>query len=231
MKKISHIQTQQRKITELVTNKFKKYYLSGGTALSFHFSHRFSEDLDFFSQKYDRKEPDMIMSFISEQTGFNFRMEAEEDKPEQVPMKVYSLELKEDCLLKIAFICDFEENIGKIENGLHSVDDIYHRKISAAAGTIQKQDASGRSIHTGRQSAKDFYDLYYLSRYYTPLPEFFLEHFARDRAEDLVAWHRRFNRLNLKTELLDLVPEVDTAEVIKHMDAELLKNLPEKLLS
>ena len=51
---ISYIKKEQKRITELVTAKFKKYYLTGGTALSFYFNHRFSEDLDFFSQRYKK---------------------------------------------------------------------------------------------------------------------------------------------------------------------------------
>ena len=34
----------------------KKYYLAGGTALSLHFGHRFSFDLDFFSQNPEKSE-------------------------------------------------------------------------------------------------------------------------------------------------------------------------------
>ncbi len=48
--KISYIKSEQKKITEFVTKNFKKYYLTGGPALSVYFNHRFSEDLDFFSQ-------------------------------------------------------------------------------------------------------------------------------------------------------------------------------------
>src|SRR3989338_1110499 len=150
--KISYIKDVQRKIARIVTNKFKKYYLSGGTALSFYFGHRFSEDLDFFTQEYEKEGPDRIMSFVSKETGFNFKLEAEQDDPKLIPMKVYFLELKKGCVLKIDFIQDFEKSIKKIKNGLHSIEDIYHRKISAAMGTIKKQDAAGRIIHAGRQS-------------------------------------------------------------------------------
>ena len=228
--KISYIKGEQKKITGLVTKKFKKYYLSGGTALSFYFYHRFSEDLDFFTQEYEKEGPGRIMSFVSKETGFNFKLEAEQDDPKLIPMKVYFLELKKGCVLKIAFVQDFEKNIKKIKNGLHSIEDIYHRKISAAMGTIKKQDATGRIIHAGRQSVKDLFDLYYLSKYHKPLSEFFFEYFSYDKAEGLIAWYRGFNRMNLKIELLELVPKVDTVVVVKHLDDELLKNLPEKLL-
>jgi len=36
--------------------------------------------------------------------------------------------------------------------------------------------------------------------------------------------------MRLKIELLDLVPKVDTAKVITHLDGEILKKMPERLL-
>jgi len=145
-------------------------------------------------------------------------------------MKVYFLELKKACVLKIDFVQDFEKNIKRIKNGLHSVEDIYYRKISAGIGMVKKQDTTGRVIHAGRQSGKDLFDLYYLSKHHQPLSEFFFEYFSYDKAESLIAWYRGFNRMNLKVELLDLVPKTDTARVLKHLDDELLKKLPEKLI-
>ena len=228
--KISYIKDEQRKMTRMVTKKFKKYYLTGGTALSFYFDHRFSEDLDFFTQEYRKQDPDRIMNFVSKNTGFAFKLEAEQDDPKLIPMKVYFLELKRGCVLKIDFVQDFERNIKRIKNGVHSVEDIYYRKISSGIGMIKKQDLTGRIIHAGRQSVKDLFDLYYLSKHYRPLSEFFFEYFSYDKVESLIAWYRGFNRMNLKIELLDLLPNVDTAKVIKHLDNELLRKLPEKLI-
>ncbi len=228
--KISYIQAEQKKITEFVTKNFKKYYLTGGTALSFYFGHRFSEDLDFFSQNYRKEEPDQIMNFISKLSGFKFKLEAEQDDPKLIPMRVYSLGLKRGYVLKIDFVQDFQKNIKKIKNGLHSIEDIYYRKILAGMGTIKKQDAAGRIIHAGRQSVKDLFDIYYLSKYHKPLSEFFFEYFSYDKAEGLIAWYRGFNRMNLKIELGELVPKVDTAAVIEHLDGEILRKIPEKLI-
>ena len=56
--KITYIKDEQKKIATMVTKKFKNYYLTGGTALSFYFGHRFSEDLDFFTQRYRKEEPE-----------------------------------------------------------------------------------------------------------------------------------------------------------------------------
>ncbi|MFH1979062.1 MAG: nucleotidyl transferase AbiEii/AbiGii toxin family protein [Patescibacteria group bacterium] len=228
--KISYIKDEQRKITGLVTKKFKKYYLTGGTALSFYFEHRFSEDLDFFTQEYKKEDPDCIMNFVSEKTGLEYKLESEQDDPKLIPMKVYFLELKKGCVLKTDFVQDFEKNIKGIKNGVHSIEDIYYRKIQAAMGRVKKEDRTGRIIHAGRQSVKDLFDLYYLSKHRHPLSEFFFEYFSYDKAESFIAWYRGFNRMNLKVELLDLVPKVDTVKVIKHLDDELLKKVPEKLI-
>jgi len=228
--KNSYIESEQRRITEAVAKKFKSYYLTGGTALSFYFNHRFSEDLDFFTQEYRKNDPEGIMNFISKETGFEFKLEAEQEDPKLIPMKVYFLELKKGCVLKIDFVQDFHENIKKIRNGLHSVEDIYYRKISAAIGLTKKQDTTGRIIHAGRQSVKDLFDLYYLSKHHESLVEFFFEYFSYDKAESLIAWYRGFNWMDLKLGLLDLIPNIDTAKIIKHLDAEILERLPDKLM-
>ena len=228
--KISYIKGEQKKITEFVTKNFKKYYLTGGTALSFYFNHRFSEDLDFFSQNYKKEDPDQIMNLISKLSGFKFKLDAEQDDPKLIPMKVYFLELKRGCGLKIDFVQDFVKNIKRIKNGLHSLEDIYCRKISAGIGLVKKEDVAGRIIQAGRQSVKDSFDLYYLSEHYRPLSEFFFEYFSYDKAEALIAWCRGFNRMDLKLGLLDLVSKIDTVKVIKHLDNEILKRIPEKLI-
>lgn len=230
--KISHIKSEQRKITETVIKKFKKYYLTGGTALSFYFNHRFSEDLDFFTQDYREKDPDRIMNYVSKESGFSFKLEACQNDPELIPMKVYYLDLKKGCILKIDFIQDFDKNTREIKDGLHSLEDIYCRKISAAIGTstVKKQGTTGRVLHSGRQSVKDLFDLYYLSKHHQALSEFFFEYFSYNKAETLIAWYRGFNRMNLKIELLDLVPKIDTAGVMDYLDDEILKKLIEKLI-
>jgi hypothetical protein len=170
------------------------------------------------------------MNFISKETGFNFKLDNEQDAPNLIPMKVYFLELKKGYVLKIDFVQDFQKNIKGIKNGLHSLVDIYYRKICAGIGLVKKEDATGRIIHAGRQSVKDLFDIYYLSKNYQSLSEFFFEYFSYDKVEALIAWYRGFNRMDLKVGLLDLVPRIDTSEVIKHMDDEILRRLPEKLI-
>ncbi|MFC1699768.1 nucleotidyl transferase AbiEii/AbiGii toxin family protein [Candidatus Omnitrophota bacterium] len=225
-----YIKKEQKRIARRVAEKFKKYYLTGGTALSFYFDHRFSEDLDFFTQRYKKEEPERIMDFVVKNTGFTFKLEAEQDDPKLIPMKVYFLKLKRECILKIDFVQDFQKNIKRVKDGVHSLEDIYYRKISSGMGAVKKRDAIGKVIHAGRQSVKDLFDLYYLSKNYRPLSEFFFEYFSYDKVESFIAWYRGFDRMNLKIGLLDLVPKIDTAGVIKYLDDEILKKLPEKLI-
>ena len=227
---INYIRKWQKKITEMVTKEFDDYYLTGGTALAFYLNHRFSEDLDFFSQKYRNEDPGRIMDFINKKTGFEFKLEAEQNSPGLIPMKVYFLELKKNCVLKIDFVQDFEKNIEKIKSGLHSIKDIYYRKIVAAIGETKKQDIVGRVIHAGRQSVKDLFDIYCLSRFYRILSKFFFEYFSYDKLEPLIGWYKGFRRTDLKIELLDLVPGIDTVQVIKYLDIEILEKLPDKLI-
>lgn len=170
------------------------------------------------------------MNLISELTGFKFKLEAEQDDPKLIPMKIYSLGLKRGCVLKIDFVQDFMKNLRKIKNGLHSLEDIYYRKISIGTRTAVELDIIGKEIPSGRQSVKDLFDIYYLSKHYKPLSDFFFEYFSYDKAEGFIAWYRGFNRMDLKIELLDLVPKVDTNEVIRYLDSEILKKLPEKLI-
>src|SRR3989338_5424864 len=146
MDKIAYIKKEQKRIAGFVAREFRHYYLTGGTALAFHFDHRFSEDLDFFSQKYDSKEADRIMDFIARKTGFPFQLESQQDMPGLVPMKVYFLELKNKAVLKIDCVQDFVKNIKKPKNGLHSVEDIYYRKIYAATGSKREEGPAGQVI-------------------------------------------------------------------------------------
>lgn len=227
--KISYIKNEQKKITKMVTKKFKNYYLTGGTALCFYFDHRFSEDLDFFTQEYSKEYPDRIMNFISKETGFDFKLESKQDDPRLIPMKVYFLGLKHGCVLKIDFVQDFMNNIKKVKDGLHSMEDIYVRKLGAAVGPGKKKSIVGRTLSTGRQTTKDLFDIYYLSENYKKVSDFFLEYFSINKVENFIAWYRGFNRMDLKLELLDLVEGVDTGNVLRHLDNEILKNLPDKL--
>jgi hypothetical protein len=225
----SLIRAEQKKVTALVTKKFKQYYLTGGTALAFYFNHRISKDLDFFSQTYDRSDPDRIMDFISERTRQPYRFEQEQDDPKLVPMKVYTLEIRKGVPLKVDFVQDFVKNRRPVKKGLHSVDDIYYRKIWAGIGGRGKVGSIGQGLPSGRQSAKDAYDLYWLSRKHKALSDFFIRNFSEAQAERLILWWKGFNRRDLKLELMDLTSGADPRKVLQYLDDEILKKFPGKL--
>lgn len=227
---MTYITKEQKGITRLVTREFGHYYLTGGTALAFHFKHRFSEDLDFFSQKYSGREAEKIMNFITRETGYPFKFDSQQNRSGMVPMTVYFLELKNGTVLKIDFVQDFAKNIKRIQNGMHSVQDIYYRKICAATGGKPAENPVGQIIATGRQSVKDLFDIYYLSSKITPLSDFFFEYFSYLKIAQLDAWYRGFDRTEAKLELSDLVDGIDPSKLFKHMDEEILKKIPDKLL-
>ena len=229
MQNQGRILKEQKRIAAMVTAKFKGHYLTGGTALAFYTGHRFSEDLDFFSQDYDKKMPDKIMAYIAKETGFQYKLDDEQDDPKLIPMKVYSMTLKGGWALKIDFVKDYTDNIGPVKNGIHSIEDIYYRKICAAIGRQEKQGEAGHAMATGRQSIKDLFDLYYLSSKYKPLSEFFFEYFSYDKTKRLEAWYRGFNKTETKLALIDLIPKVDTSKIFKHLDEQILKEIPSKL--
>jgi len=228
-KKMAYIVKEQKRITELVIKEFPNYYLTGGTALAFYFGHRFSEDLDFFSQKYKKIDPDKIMQFIARETGFDYHLDAVQDDPKLVSMQVYFMALKNKHVLKIDFVKDYIENINQIRNGLHSVEDIYLRKLYAAIGMQGKELDTGRTIGTGRQSVKDLFDIYYLSSKHKALSDVFFEYFSYDQAERLDTWYRGFDKTETKLSLMDLVPGIDTGKLFKHLDEQIIKKIPNKL--
>lgn len=227
--KITYIQKEQQRIADLVTKKFKHFYLTGGTALAFYFRHRFSEDLDFFSQKYTDRDPEKIMNFISMETGFRFSLGSKQDDPKLLPMTIYFLELKNGCVLKIDFVRDFTKSIKKIHGGMHSVEDIYFRKILAATGTGTKENLAGHLVPTGRQTAKDLFDIYFLSSNFKPLSDFAFEYFAYDQIELLDTWYKAFDRTELKLELTDMIPGVNVRKVLSHLDEQILNQISAKL--
>jgi predicted nucleotidyltransferase component of viral defense system len=228
-KKMTSFVKEQKRITDLVVSEFKNYYLTGGTALAFYFDHRFSEDLDFFSQKYQKNDPDQIMEYISKKTGFAYQLDAQQDSPKMVPMKVYFMELKDGQVLKIDFVKDFTDNVDALKNGLHSVDDIYLRKLYAAIGMQDKELDTGHIVATGRQSVKDLFDIYYLSIKHKPLSEAFFEYFAYNKTQRLESWYRGFDRTETRLSLVDLVPGLDPSKVFRYLDGQILKEIPKKI--
>ena len=221
----------QKTITGLVVKKFPAYYLAGGTALAFHFGHRFSEDLDFFSPQYDAGKTKEIMWFIKKETGHSFAPDSSVPSTKKTAgMSVFYIELGKEISMKIDFVEDVLPCTQKTVNGILTKQDIYIRKIYAAIGTKGKLSYTGRVVPGGRQSVKDLYDIYWLSLKFKRLSRFFFEFFSSSDAERLEHWYKSFDRREAKLELLDLDVKHDPRRVFEYMDDMVLHELEEKRL-
>ena len=216
----------QKRITRMVTGKFPVYYLAGGTALAFYLRHRFSEDLDFFSPAYDPAMADKVMRYIKAQTGYDFKKGDEVCRNAKTAgMKVFYLDLGGGVVMKVDFVEDVFGDTAVVKDGVLSLADIYQRKIFAAIGVKGRSSSTGRLIAGGRQSVKDIYDLYTLSRFHEPLKKFFFRHFSLTDITRLEHWYFGFSRSEAVLELLDLDVKDDPRKVFAYMDKVILKKM------
>ncbi len=122
----------------------------------------------------------------------------------------------------------------KIINGINvlSLEDIYVRKIYAITGGLQADDFIGRKITLGgRQEAKDFFDLYCLSSIFTGLNKFCAKYCNRLVRESMIRWFRTYNRMDMKTGLLELKlnKDIDYAVIERHFKKEINKMLDKEV--
>lgn len=221
-----YIQKEQKRIHQLVTKKFPEYYLTGGTALAFHFHHRFSEDLDFFTQQYHKATADEIMNFVAKKTRYPYQLVFEQDSPKLLPIKMYTLAIGHGVTLKVDIVQDPYRNIHDIKNGMHSKEDIYCRKLYIALNPRHATiDDTGREITTTRQEAKDIFDIYYLSEHYQLLKEFFPKHFSLKLFPRLDSWYRSLDRREMIIDLGERVEGVDPRKIFKHLDDQIIRGL------
>lgn len=228
----------QERILKILADKINDFYLVGGTALSrYYFQHRISEDLDFFTQKYERIRVQEIISYLEEKLGKKMKLIKEQaEKKGKVRMAIYYLSQK-DIGLKIDFVEDYLKLLQPCRkiDGIFvlSLPDIYLRKIYTLIGTMENIDLIGRRISAGRQEAKDFYDLYFLSHTFEGLSEFAWKHCSSSEREALVHWYRTYDRMNIKSGLLDLEigrkKLVDFREIEKHFKKEIDKLLEREI--
>ncbi len=214
----------QDKILTILNGMADAYCLGGGTALSkFYFGHRQSFDLDFFTIKYSRKAIISLMEYVSDKSGKNFKIIREQQKKNMVHILIFSASLNKQESLKIDFIEDYLKRLKppKLINGIFvlSLEDIYLRKIYAVSGTIDAVDLAGKKmIKGGRQEAKDFYDLYFLSHTFMNLSKFALEYCDSIIQEGLIYWYRTYPRIEIISGLFDLQTKnkIDYKNMEKH---------------
>ena len=211
--------------------------MGGGTALSkFYFNHRQSFDLDFFTERYSRKEIITLIDFLSRESGRVFEVSKEQSKKDRVRVLVFNARVSPRYLLKVDFIEDYIRRLkpARLINGIwvFSLEDIYLRKVYAVSGTLESLDQIGRRIRIGgRQEAKDFYDLYFISHTFMNLSVFARKYCNPAMREALINWFRSYPRLEIKSGILDLKTEkrVDYAAMEKHFKVEIDRILEDQI--
>lgn len=204
---------ERDRILKLLAGKLNGLYLAGGTALSsFYFHHRESYDLDFFTKEFSRPKVEKIISDLAEVAGRKIELVREEDRKDRARVMIYHLLLGEADLLKIDFVEDVYDLIKptKIIDGIPvlSIEDIYIRKIFAACGSHRTSDLTGREVFaSGRQTVRDFFDLYFLSITFRPLSKFAFEFFSAPQRESIVVWYRTYSRSSMQHDILDIVTD------------------------
>ncbi|MDO8574813.1 MAG: nucleotidyl transferase AbiEii/AbiGii toxin family protein [bacterium] len=228
---------ERDKALELLSGKLEGFYLAGGTALStFYFHHRESFDLDFFTKDFSRTKIEKIATELSKSSGLKIELASEQNQKGMARMLVYSLKIDKDNELKIDFIEDVFDLIKapKIVDGIPvlSIEDIYLRKIFAACGVLEISTDVGKKVFTGgRQEAKDFFDLYFLSNTFKPLSKFAALHCNAAQIESIVVWYRRYGRMPIKLGLNDIRTDkkVNFQDMERHFRKEVEGLLKEEL--
>ena len=197
-------------ILPFLKEKVDDYYLAGGTALSmFYYEHRESFDLDFFTKEFSKGRIFKIIENLKQDSHWEVELISEQNKANFIRVAVYMVHIGKNKKCKIDFVEDSVELLHPFKrvDGIHilSLEDIYLRKIYAMAGHIPSLDEIGQRVSLGgRQEARDFYDVYCLSTITMPLSEFVSIYCNDTMKEAVVRWYQTYDRMNIKTGLLDL---------------------------
>jgi len=155
MGKISILTQEQKNVLdELTNNKFfrSQFYFTGGTALAhYYLQHRYSEDLDFFSEnKFDNLAVLSLVEELKKKFHFDFQSRFAE------VVYRFNLTFKNNTTLKIDFgIYPYK----RVEKGINykglAIDSLLDIAINKLMAVNQRTDI------------KDFVDLYYLLKKFT----------------------------------------------------------------
>jgi predicted nucleotidyltransferase component of viral defense system len=216
------------KVLKILSGRMEGYYLTGGTALSlFYFHHRESYDLDFFTQELIKTRAEDIIQHLSESIGKKVSLISEEKRKNRGKILVYSYKTGKDTM-KIDFVEDSYKLIRqpRIIDGIPVLEkeDIYLRKIFAACGShAEINEIGGKRFKGGRQEAKDFFDLYYLSMTFIPLSKFAIKYCIPGQVESIVVWYRTYNRTAMKLALMDIITDknIDFQKMERHFRDEI----------
>lgn len=196
---ISILTEQQKLILDgLKTNDFIKenFYFTGGTALSeFYLHHRYSEDIDIFSEK--KFDPQIIISFMDslrEKYHFEYQVETIQT------VNMFFLNFGQEPALKIDFNNYAYPRVEKsvLHDGIY-IDSLLDIAINKLSTIIRRTDV------------KDFVDLYYLE------PKFGLW----DLIEGVkIKFHQEIEIYNLSSDFL----KIDEFEALPRMIKPLTLN-------
>ncbi len=207
---MNKITQYQDKVLKILSGKMERFYLAGGTALSrVYFNHRLSLDLDFFTQNFNPDAISDIMGNLKEVLDREIKLAGQTSGKGKVRMVVYYIAIDKENTLKIDFVEDWVKLLKplKFVDGIDvlSKEDIYFRKILAITGFIESLDVVGRKRFLGgREEAKDFYDLYFLSHTFMNLSAFARAYCDANQREGLIRWFRTYSRLDMKTGIMEL---------------------------
>ena len=216
-------------ILKILSGKLDGFYLAGGTALSIcYFHHRESYDLDFFTKDFSRAKIEKIVSILTDVLKIKPELSEEQNKKDKARYLIYTIQIDKENSLKIDFVEDVFELLRPFRNvdGIPalSIEDIYTRKIYAACGIIERIDSTGKQVFKGgRQEAKDYFDLYFLSTTFMPLSEFAIKYCSQTQIESIVIWFKTYDRFGIKSGLTDIITnkKVDPYEMERHFKKEI----------
>ena len=216
----------QHTVLQAVVASKVQVYLVAGTALAMRYQHRYSEDLDFFTQTWTKTLHRTAAKQITARTRFPVALAQEMTKPGRAKVAVYQVQVTARAVLKIDIVEDVDPLLHPVAaDGIASTDDLYLRKIRAAIGWRGQQSNTGRALAGGRQEAKDLFDLWYLSEHYIPLHVWFPQQFSRQDYVRLVHWLQTMTGQTTTMALLDIAPACDTRRIMQHMEDQIYERL------
>lgn len=155
MGKISILTNEQKKcLDQIRKDKFicSNFYFTGGTALSeYYLQHRYSEDIDFFSdKKYDRQIITQFIKKLSNQLKVSYK-----EKPTEIA-QMFFLEFSSSYSLKIDFVYSIDK---RLKTGLNDNGIIIDSFLDIAVNKL--------TTINDRLNVKDFVDYYFISTHFS----------------------------------------------------------------
>jgi hypothetical protein len=152
--------------------------LCGGTALSrFYLRHRISYDLDFFVPEGSGFDAQILADQIARSVPLH-RVEISHDKVKADQLHFF-VDAGSQAMVKISFVEDMysklyppvsaPELVGGLQLKTESIEGLFHRKMRTVVGWAPEMATSPAG---GRQTARDMFDLYVLSKKSAPIAAF-----------------------------------------------------------